>query len=411
MNQFIFEKRQKALFGVMILIGLISMVITYMGDDETHSRFWSNFLHNSVFFTMVALMALFMIAASITAWAGWYTLFKRVWEAYSLFLVAGLVLILVVAVGIYGGWHHLYHWADANSVATDEVLEGKSSFLNKGWYTFGSIILVGGWFFIASRIRKLSVDQDNHGDANFTQAKQMRIWGAAALPLIGFGSAAMIWLWMMSVDAHWYSTLYAWYSSVSAMVTMIGLTIITLIVLKIRGYFPLVTIEHLHDLAKYLFAFSIFWTYMWFSQFMLIWYGNIPEETIYYNTRLNEYPVLFYLNIVLNFVLPFLVLLRNDTKRKYGTLLFISAVLVFSHWLDYFLMLKPGILHTIHELSGDTAHHAGPTPGFTMPGFLEIGTFIGFLGLFFYFVFSRLANASLLPRRDPYLMESISHHV
>jgi hypothetical protein len=410
MNQFKFESRQKALFGVMILIGLISMVITYIGDDETHSRFWSNMLHNSVFFTMVALMALFMISASITAWAGWYTLFKRVWEAYSLFLVVGLVLILIIGIGLYGGWHHLYHWADESSVATDRILQGKSSFLNKGWWTFGSLILVGGWFFIATRIRKLSTDQDAHGDGNFVQAHKMRIWGAAALPLIGFGSAAMIWLWMMSVDAHWYSTLYAWYSSVSAMVTMIGLTIITLIALKIRGYFPLVTIEHLHDLGKYLFAFSIFWTYMWFSQFMLIWYGNVPEETIYYNTRLNEYPVLFYLNIGMNFVLPFLVLLRNDTKRKYGTLMFVSIVLVFAHWLDYFLMLKPGILHTVHELSGNAAHHHGPTPGFSMPGFLEVGTFIGFLGLFFFFVFNRLEKASLLPRRDPYLMESVAHH-
>lgn len=412
MNTFIFEKRQKTLFGAMILIGIISMLITYMGDDAHHTRFWSNLLHNGVFFTMVSLMALFMLSASITAWAGWDTAFKRVWESYSLFLIVGLVLMLLVAIGLYGGWHHLYHWADAGSVQSDDVLKGKSSFLNKGWYTFGTIILVGGWFYIATRLRNLSIDQDANGDADFTQAKKMRVWGAAALPLIGFGSAAMIWLWIMSVDAHWYSTLFAWYTSVSAMVTMIGLTIITLITLKIRGYFPLVTTEHLHDLGKYLFAFSIFWTYMWFSQFMLIWYGNVPEETIYYHTRLHEYPVLFYLNILMNFVLPFLVLLRNDTKRKYGTLMFISCVLVFSHWLDYFLMLKPGIIHTVHELANEGgAHHHGMTPGFSLPGFLEIGTFVGFLGLFFFFVYSRLEKASLVPRRDPYLMESVSHHV
>lgn len=416
MNQFIFERRQKNLFGAMMLIGIIALVMTYMGDDAAHTRFWSNVLHNSVFFTLVSLMALFMISASITAWAGWYTVFKRLWEAYALFLIVGVILILLIAVGVWGGWHHLYHWADSSSVAGDEVLKGKSSFLNKGWYTFGTIILMGIWIFITLRIRRLSLDQDNNGDANFTQARKMRIWGAAALPLIGFGSAAMIWLWIMSVDAHWYSTLFAWYTSVSAMVTMIGLTIITLITLKIRGYFPLVTIEHLHDLGKYLFAFSIFWTYMWFSQFMLIWYGNIPEETIYFNTRLHEYPVLFYVNIVCNFVLPFLVLLRNDTKRKYGTLMFIACVLVFSHWIDYFLMLKPGIIHTAHELAAHGAeaggaHHTGMAWGFTLPGFLEIGTFIGFLGLFFYFVFNRLEKASLVPRRDPYLMESISHHV
>jgi len=413
MNQFTFDKRQRTLFGVMMLIGIISMIITWMGDDAYHTRFWSNMLHNSVFFTGVALMALFMMTASITSWASWYTLFKRVWEAYSLFLIVGFVMIMIIALGIWGGWHHLYHWADTQAVASDEVLKGKSSFLNKYWYTFGTIIFMGLWIFIAARIRAISVDEDQHGDSHFTHARKMRIWGAAALPIIGFTSAAMLWQWVMSVDAHWYSTMFAWYSSASLMVAMIALTIITLIALKIRGYFPMVNIEHLHDLGKYLFAFSIFWTYLFFDQFMLIWYANIPEETTYFFTRLHQYPVLFYINIVLNFVLPFLVLMRNDTKRKYGTLMFISCVLVFSHWLDFFLMLKPGIIHTAQELAagGGEVHHTGMVTGFTIPGFQEIGTFIGFLGVFFYFVFSRLAKASLLPSRDPYLLESVTHHV
>lgn len=415
MNQFTFESRQKTLFGAMMLIGIVSMGITYLGDDHHHTRFWSNMLHNSVFFTGVALMALFLIAAKITAWSGWHTLFKRIWEAYALFLVVGLVLMLIIAAGIWGGWHHLYHWADQASVDTDAILQGKRSFLNKGWYTFGTLFIMCAWIFLALRIRSISVDEDSNGNADFTHARKLRVYGAAALPIIGFTSAAMIWQWVMSVDAHWYSTLFAWYSSASLMVTMICLTIITLIALKIRGYFPLVTIEHLHDLGKYMFAFSVFWTYLWFSQYMLIWYGNIPEETIYFHTRLHEYPVLFYANILMNFALPFLVLLRNDTKRKYGSLLLIACVLVFSHWLDFFLMLKPGILHTAHELAAHGAetgagHHGGFTPGFSLPGFQELGTFIGFLGLFFYVVFNRLEKASLLPVRDPYLMESVSHH-
>ncbi|HEX5112939.1 MAG TPA: hypothetical protein VFV79_08835 [Saprospiraceae bacterium] len=412
MNQFIFDKRQRTLFGAMMIIGLISMIITWMGDDAYHTRFWSNLLHNSVFFTGIALMALFMLSASITAWAGWYTVIKRVWEAYSLFMIVGIVLMLIIAFGIWGGWHHLYHWADLKAVAENEVLKGKSSFLNRGWYTYGTIIFVGIWIWIALRIRSLSIDQDKNGDVNFTQAKKMRIWGAAALPIIGFCSAAILWLWVMSVDAHWYSTLYAWYASASLMVAMLALTVITLIALKIRGYFPLVNIEHLHDLGIYMFAFSIFWVYLWFDQFMLIWYANVPEETVYFHTRLTQYPVLFYLNVVLNFVLPFLVLMRNDTKRKYGTLMFISCVLVLSHWLDFFLMLKPGILETAQHLAAGAgeAHHNGFVTGFTIPGFQEIGTFIGFLGMFFYFVFGRMAKASLVPTRDPYLLESVTHH-
>ena len=160
------------------------------------------------------------------------------------------------------------------------------------------------------------------------------------------------------------------------------------------------------------FAFSIFWTYLWFSQYMLIWYGNVGEETIYFKERLDNYPVLFFGNVLINFVLPFLVLMRNDTKRKVGTMVFVSIVVFLGHWLDFFLMLKPGILHTAHELAG-AGHggaHGGFTAGFSIPGFLEIGTMIGFLGFFLYYSFVSLSRAGLVPKNSPYLAESVHHH-
>ena len=227
----------------------------------------------------------------------------------------------------------------------------------------------------------------------------------------------------MSVDAHWYSTLFAWYSATSWFVAMICLTILVLMYLKSRGFYNNVSMEHIHDLGKYLFAFSIFWTYLWFSQYMLIWYANIGEETIYFHERRENYPVLFYGNLIINFVLPFLILMRNDTKRKFGSLGIMAIVLLFGHWIDYFLMLKPGILHTAHALMGghgdghhDAGHHGAEhvsnfVAGFTLPGLLEVGTFLGFLGLFLFVVFGHLAKAPLTPSRDPYLQESLHHHV
>ncbi len=430
MNQFKFEANHKIVLLSTIGLGALCLLITFFfEDDALHTRFWSNFLHNSVFFTGISLMSLFFIAVCITAWAGWHTVLKRLWEAYSLFLVVGLGLMLVVIIGLWANWHHLYHWADGAEVTKDVVLQGKSSFLNRGWYTFGTVLIVGLWIFFAYRLRQLSLDEDINGTAAFTQHHKMRVYAAAFLPVAGFTSAAIIWQWVMSVDAHWYSTLFAWYSAVSWFVSAMALTILTLTFLKSLGYFEKVTMEHMHDLGKFMFAFSIFWTYLWFSQFMLIWYANIGEETVYFRERRDHFPVLFYGNLIMNFLFPFFILMRNDTKRKYGTLVFTSIVVFLGHWIDYFQMIKPGVLHTAQEAMG---HHGGGTGsgehivaenaaemaghgsefmmGFHFPGLLEFGTMFGFLGLFLYVVFLQLEKASLDPVNDPYYAESINHH-
>lgn len=414
---------RNVLFGA-IGLGLVCMILTWFGDDSYHTRFWSNFLHNSLFFTMIATMGLFFNAAGITAYAGWYATFKRLWESYSMFIGIGIFLMIILGLGNYFGWHHLYHWADKAGVESDTILKGKSSFLNSNWYFFGTLIFGGIWAYLAYRMRALSIDEDNHGDASFKQHKSMRVYAAIVLPVIGFSSAAMMWLWLMSVDAHWYSTLFAWYATVSAFVAMIAITILMIIFLKSNGYLNEVNANHLHDLGKFLFAFSVFWTYLWFSQFMLIWYANIGEETIYFKERYNNYPGLFFFNIALNFLVPFFALMRNDLKRKVGSLTIVSVLMLIGHWVDYFLMIKPGTLltaqHAAHghdvidgvDHAAHGAEHASNfVAGFTMPGLLEIGTFIGFLGLFVYFSLMVLSKARLVPKNDPYIEESMHHHV
>lgn len=425
MNNFSLAGKERTVLIVLMALGLVCLGATYMIDDEFHTRFWSNILHNTVFFTGIAFMGVFFTAACITAWAGWHTVFKRVWESFSMFLIVGIVLMAIVALGMLLGWHHLYHWADAASVEADPILQGKSKFLNFTWFGIGGLIIVIAWYFFALKIRSLSIAEDTDGDNAYNHHRKMRVWAAAFLPVGGFTSAALIWLWVMSVDAHWYSTLFAWYSAASWFVSMIALTILLLIYLKSKGYYANVSGEHIHDLGKFLFAFSIFWTYLWFSQYMLIWYANVGEETVYFHTRRSDFPVLFYGNLFINFVLPFLILMRNDTKRKFGSVGFVAVVVLFGHWIDYFLMLKPGILHTAHELMGGHGHGHGDAhghgdhaahvssfvEGFTIPGLLEVGTFLGFLGLFFFVVLGALSKAPLVPEKDPYLEESLHHHV
>lgn len=442
---FTFPGGARTLFLGGIVIGIVSMLLTFfMYDDGLHTRFWTNFLHNSVFFTGIAFISFFIYCAFTTAYAGWYTVMKRVWEAYSQFLVVGLVLMLILAAGVFLHWHHLYHWADESLLdpsnpAYDYILDGKSGFLNKYWYGLGTLLIVGIWYLFAVKIRSLSLDEDRTGTKDWKHHQRMRTWAAAFLPIAGFTSAALIWQWVMSIDSHWYSTMFAWYATASWACAAFALTILTLIYLKSKGYYENMTAEHFHDLGKYLFAFSIFWTYLWFSQYMLIWYSNNGEETTYFYTRVHEYPVLWYGNLLMNFVLPFLVLLRNSTKRKYGTLIFVSVIVFFGHWWDFFMMIKPGALHTAHEAAAhadhghaaahgaehaaghghdalETAAHAvehaaGFEPGFTIPMLLEVGTMLGFLSLFMYLAFNQLTKAKLEPQNDPYYEESLHHHV
>ncbi len=464
-ERFEFTGREKsALMGLMAL-GVICLGWTYfLGGDDKELRFWTNFLHNSVFFTGIAFISMFLLAAKVLAYSGWHTVWKRLLEAKAQFMIFGLVFMGIILLGTMMGWHHLYHWAfpeitNPDSECFDQIIAGKKGFLNTTFYGLATLGFGGIWYLCIVMFRRLSLSEDKTGDDSYTQHRKMRKVAAFYMPFGGFTSAALIWLWVMSIDAHWYSTMFAWYSTASWLVSTVALLILSIIYLKSRGYFSYVSQEHLHDLGKYLFGFSVFWTYLWFSQFMLIWYANNGEETIYFNGRMDMYPLLFWANLVLNFFLPLLILMRNDTKRKFGTLTLVCCLVLFGHWLDFFQMIKPGALHTEHEWHGyecagdhshDTKHigekdhhgdahdaghghdshdghghgeahasvdhghgHGGSTfkMGFTIPGFLELGTFLGFLGLYFFVMFTSLAKAALVPPNDPYIGESLHHHV
>lgn len=482
MENFVFSSRAKTVTGGMAVFGLLLLIVSYFTEpsDEYHMRFWTNLLHNATFFTGIGLIACFAYAAFTTAYAGWFVQFKRLWESFGMFILPGIFLfgIIIASVWLHSG--HLYHWNDAAEVAKDPILNHKSAFLNPLWFTGATIVILGVYYFLISSIRKISIDEDTNGTSDYSHHRRIKKWAAPMLAVIGFTSPFLIWQWIMSIDAHWYSTMFAWYASASLFVAMTALTIMLLIYLKSRGYFPGITAEHFHDLGKYLFAISIFWTYVWFSQYMLIWYGNVGEETIYFRERLDSYPVLFWGNLLLNFIMPFFILMRNDTKRKYGTLFFASAIVFFGHWFDFFNMIKPGarinLEHAMHAAHGEADHgehatmdgaahddhaddhaadhshgdeahadedhgaaahddhaagghgeehgaghdeaghdeagHAAKPfkAGYTIPGLLEIGIFLGFLGGFLFFVLNSLSKAPLEPKKDPYFEESLHHH-
>ncbi|MCC6459807.1 MAG: hypothetical protein IT260_05035, partial [Saprospiraceae bacterium] len=370
-TQFVFDGKLKRNLVIGMVLGVVCLAWSLVGDDEYHTRFWTNYLHNSVYFTGIAFTAMFFMSAQITAFAGWMTAVKRIWEAMSQFMWVGLILLAVVVAGVWGHFHHLYHWnvpglTDPNSPLYDKIIAGKSGFLSPMFYTVGVLGFLGIWYFWAYKLRQTSVLQDEHETASFDYYKKQRKWAASFLPLGGFLSTVFLWETVMSIDPHWYSTMFAWYSTISVLLGGLALMIMLIIYLKSKGYMEYVNRDHMHDLGKYLFGISVFWTYLWFDQFMLIWYANVGEETIYFKQRMNDYPVLFWGNLLLNFITPFLILMRNDTKRKFGTLFFVSLIVFFGHWWDYFYMIKPGARVAAHEAKEISEgkhkqHEAAPT--------------------------------------------------
>ena len=208
-------------------------------------------------------------------------------------------------------------------------------------------------------------------------------------------SSIASWDWIMSIDTHWFSTLFGWYVfSEWAVIGFVSILLITLY-LKRLGYLESVNESHIHDLGKYVFAFSLVWTYMWFSQFMLIWYSNIPEEVAYFTARLEveNYKFLFWFRVAINFLFPIILLMSRDAKRNNSRLIFVCIVILIGHWLNSYLLVAPGTLNKEGHI-----------------GFTEIGMGLGFFGLFIYVVFNALTKAQLETKNHPFLDESKHLH-
>ena len=200
------------------------------------------------------------------------------------------------------------------------------------------------------------------------------------------------WDWIMSLDAHWYSTVFGWYVLIGMFVTSLAFIILLIWLLKRLGYLTYIRPDHIHDMAILLFSFSIFWTYLWFSQYELIWYGHLPEETSYYIDRVHSFKAIFFINLGINFLVPFFGLITFKSKRKMSWVAIIAAIVFAGHWLDYWLMIMPAA--------------AGEKAGI---GVLEICMTIIYACLFIFIVFRSLSKGPIIVKNDPYLEESLTY--
>ena len=262
----------------LMAVGVIAIILLYMthgasGDEHERARFWSSLLQNSVFFLLVVNAAMFMICATILAWAGWNISFRRVSEAIAACVpVIGVICGVILLAIVFGNDHAIYHWA-APEDHLDEIIKHKSPFLNKTFFTIWTVLTIALWSFLGWKIRRLSLSTDA-GKMSVEEGKRFQwtntVWAAGFLFVFALTVMSTIpWLWLMSIDAHWYSTMYSWYTFASTFVSGMALIALFVVYLKNKGYLEYTNEEHLHDLGKFMFAFSVFWTYLWFSQYML----------------------------------------------------------------------------------------------------------------------------------------------
>ncbi|WP_461533583.1 quinol:cytochrome C oxidoreductase [Sinomicrobium sp.] len=358
---------------------------------QLQNKPWSALYVAAFFFMMIALGTLAFYAIQIVSQAGWSPLLFRVMEGITAYLVPGTILVFVILVLSGVHMNHLFVWMDPEVAAHDELIQGKSGYLNLPFFLIRAIIYIAGWAAYRHFSRKFSLAQDTAED-NSNYRKNFRI-SAGFLVFFLVSESMMSWDWIMSLDPHWYSTLFGWYVFASMFVS--GITTIALIAiyLKSRGFLEEVNDSHIHDLAKFMFGISIFWTYLWFSQFMLIWYSNIPEEVTYFITRIEDYALPFFGMVVLNFLFPVLVLMNSDYKRLNWFVVMTGIVVLIGHYLDVYNMVMPATV-------GDQ----------WFIGVAEIGGVLFFLGLFIYVVFTALTKAPLVPKRNPYIEESRHFH-
>jgi len=358
---------------------------------QLQNRPWSALYVAAFFFFMIALGVLAFYAVQRASQAGWSPLLFRVMEGITAYLVPGGIIVFVILVLSVLHMNHMFPWMDADVVAHDELLQNKSGYLNPTFFLIRAAIFLGGWIFYREHSRKLSLAQDNSDD-NSNFVKNFR-WSAGFLVFYLISESIMSWDWIMSVDPHWFSTLFGWYVFASMFVS--GITVISMVAiyLKSKGHLPDVNDNHIHDLAKFMFAFSIFWTYLWFGQFMLIWYANIPEEVTYFVTRIEDFKLAYFGMLAMNFIFPLLLLMNSDYKRINWFVIMTGIVILCGHYLDVFNMIMPATVGDQWSI-----------------GIPEIGGVLFFAGLFIYWVFRALTKAPLQPTRNPYIEESRQFH-
>jgi len=385
------ESQQKVFRGLLVAGVVAFFVGAIIWPD---GRAWPNLLLTSYYLAGIGVAGTLFLATQYATKAAWFVAFRRVPEALTGLLPVAAVML--VAISVFGA-HSLYEWTDTDTVNADPILSLKTSWLNGPFFIVRTVLYVVIWVVCARAIVGCSREQDQglgSGGDGVQSYLRNRKFSCLYLVVFGVTISAASWDWIMSIEPHWFSTMFGPYNFAGVFLSGLSAITILVILLRRRGVFgDAITDEHLHGLGKLVFTFSVFWAYLWFSQYMLIWYSNLPEETTYYMTRHTGYwgPVGIG-SLIINWVIPFLILMPRSAKRSETTLLVICTVILVGHWVDLYVMILPPFATEGPRL-----------------GLWELGSALVIFSLGGLLFSSAFRKAAPIPTADPLLAESLHH--
>ena len=374
--------------SIFIFIGLTTLIASiFLGYQE---RLWHSYLLSYVYFVLLSLGGLFFISIHYVCKAGWSVNIRRLSEALTAYLPMAFLLTLPLLYGAFS----LYDWLDPEKVAADHLLQHKSPYLNLPFFLIRVGVFFAGWIFFAKQLTGMSLKQDQDGDKEWTH-KALK-YSIFFLLFFSFSLSFFSVDFLMSLDAHWFSTIFGVYVFSGLFQSIFAILILlSAYAVQHEHYKKFINANHFHDMGKFLFAATIFWAYIAFSQYMLIWYANLPEETTFFIPRSQGAWAWVSISLlVFKFIVPFLALLPRWTKRNLNALVPIACLVLLMQLVDLYWLIYPHF-----------------NPEFPHFGLLEISIFLGFTGVFIKSVFSFLQKHSLVPLKDPRSQESLKHHV
>jgi hypothetical protein len=376
--------RARGFFALTAVLGLALTAVGFFTDRE---RFFASYMTAYLFFLTLVLGTLFFVLVQHLSRAGWSVAVRRLAETAGWTVPFFALLFLP----LLGGLGDLFHWTHPDAVAHDALLRHKEDYLNVPFFLVRAALYFVVWSAIGITFHRASAAQDASRDPRVTASLQRR--AAPAMILYALTVTFMAFDWIMSMDPHWYSTIFGVYVWSGGALSAFAFLAVTALVLQRTGRMDRVLrADHFQDLGRLLFAFSVFWAYIAFSQFFLIWYGNIPEETIFYLHRMQHgwYPVSLFLAAG-HFAVPFALLMSRWTKRRPSLVIALAVWILLMHYLDLYWLVFPNFLD-----HGPNVH------------WLDAAAWVGIGGTFLFVFTTKLSRHALVPAGDPRLSESLA---